>query len=204
MSERTYLDEMVSGWPVFFEAVEWGDIRTRLQAHLSAKLTQITKILPNVPIEKLKSVPIYIDLRTDVDPPIATYHPLDSKRWLTRNHEAVEKSGSINIRDASEFLLHVKGFYPDCLLHELAHAYHDKFLPNGFLNEDVLKEYRRSCPLWADKNQRLNCILDHKEYFANMTTAYYLRNSEIPYNRDELHHNDLGTHDLIPKLWGLI
>ena len=74
-------------------------------------------------------------------------------------------------------------YYSRPLIHEVAHGYHDNFLPNGFNNEEIISLYsmlpnRKSQRIYG--NERNNYWRkDHLEFFAEILTTYlYLRAEE--------------------------
>lgn len=99
--------------------------------------------------------------------------------------------------------------YPAALLHEVAHAFHDRFLEGGFNNfrvqeafnsANVQKKYRGVRNV-SGKIQDSNAIINHKEYFASNTTAYFMKNDDFPFTREELLSYDPGAFTLLQEWW---
>jgi Mlc titration factor MtfA (ptsG expression regulator) len=103
---------------------------------------------------------------------------------------------------------------PNFALHELAHAYHDRELPKGFGNENIVAAFAR-----AKENGKYNKVERHlgngrkntfekayaltspMEYFAESTEAYFSRNDFFPFNREQLEKHDPEMFQLLEKLW---
>ena len=103
---------------------------------------------------------------------------------------------------------------PWFVLHELAHAYHDRELPKGFGNPEIAAAYARAKESGKyDKverhfgNGRPNtfekayAMTNPMEYFAETTEAYFGRNDFFPFTRDELKKHDPDMLELLGKLW---
>lgn len=105
---------------------------------------------------------------------------------------------------------------PWFVLHELAHAYHDRELPKGFANPDIAVAYAR-----AQDAKRYDRVERHfgngrpntfekayamttpMEYFAETTEAFFGRNDFFPFTRDELRKHDPHMFEVLGKLWGV-
>jgi hypothetical protein len=48
---------------------------------------------------------------------------------------------------------------------------------------------------------RAYALTDEKEYFAELTEAYFLKNDFFPFNREELRKYDPNGYALIERLW---
>ena len=90
---------------------------------------------------------------------------------------------------------------PWCVLHELAHAYHDQVL--GFDDPRILQAYDRykksghgdSVLLITGQHVRHYALTNHKEFFAEMSEAYFGFNDSFPFNRET---QDQRTRNLRP------
>jgi tRNA U38,U39,U40 pseudouridine synthase TruA len=96
------------------------------------------------------------------------------------------------------------------MLHELAHAYHDQVL--GFDHPGVMKRYEAAKEaglydrvLHIDSQERKHYALtNHKEFFAEMTEAYFGTNDFYPFVRSELKRHDPETYRLLEEIWGKV
>lgn len=94
------------------------------------------------------------------------------------------------------------------VLHELAHAYHDRVL--GSDNADVLAAYQNA--LTSKKYESVDYNLGGKkrayalnnadEYFAELTEAYLVENDYFPFNKSQLKDFDPIGYALMQKAWG--
>ncbi len=98
------------------------------------------------------------------------------------------------------------------LLHELAHGYHDRVL--SFQNREILEAYEHAranklydrVERWHGSDrpttiERAYALVDHKEYFAEQTEAYFVRNDFYPFTRRELQQHDPKMFQLLERLW---
>ena len=94
------------------------------------------------------------------------------------------------------------------VLHELTHAYHDQVL--GFDDASILETYERfkqsgrsdSALLITGKRGRHYALTDQKEFFAEMTEAYFCMNNFFPFNRAELMTTEPEIFGLLQTVWG--
>lgn len=103
---------------------------------------------------------------------------------------------------------------PNFALHELAHAYHDRFLPGGHDNPEIAAAYEKAKASGTYERverqdsegrrriDRAYAMTNPAEYFAECTEAYFSRNDFYPFTKDELKKHDPGMYDLLGKLWG--
>jgi hypothetical protein len=106
--------------------------------------------------------------------------------------------------------------YPFILVHELAHAYHDKEL--GFGNSDVLGAFHEAVQKklysrfgvdeFAPEGSKYTCedlayaCINHREYFAELTVAYLSQNPYFLSNRFDLRRDDPRGFALMARIWG--
>jgi Mlc titration factor MtfA (ptsG expression regulator) len=104
---------------------------------------------------------------------------------------------------------------PNFALHELAHAYHNRFLPKGFENPELVTAYQKAKAsrkydkverVDSEGNKRMDrayAMTDPMEYFAECTEGFFVRNDFFPYTREELEKHDPEMAALVRKLWGV-
>ena len=103
---------------------------------------------------------------------------------------------------------------PNFALHELAHAYHDRFLPQGFSNPEIKAAYEKArasgkydrVEQWHGNGKpntfgRAYAITNPQEYFAETSEALFSRNDFFPFTRDELKQHDPEIFALLETLW---
>jgi hypothetical protein len=97
---------------------------------------------------------------------------------------------------------------PWVILHELAHAYHDRVL--GFDHEEIRQAYDRAVEnklydtvlLIDGRDTRHYALTNHKEFFAELTESFFGTNDFYPFVRAELKEHDPRTYALLEKIWG--
>lgn len=136
------------------------------------------------------------------------YH--ESAGWLVANGFDAAREGTVEILNMDDFLAW-RAEQPMMLLHELAHAYHAML---GFDHPEVATAYNaakkagtydavrhvlatdgETRPAYARTNIR--------EYFAELTEAWFGRNDYAPFNREELVEVDPAGASMIEKVWSL-
>jgi Mlc titration factor MtfA (ptsG expression regulator) len=96
------------------------------------------------------------------------------------------------------------------VLHELAHAYHHKFLPGGFENSELKAAYQdalktkcyESVLKIANTEEKAYATTNPMEYFAETSEAFFGTNDFFPFVRSELRRHDPKGYQLLKKLWG--
>lgn len=202
-------DSALEGWKLKVEAslllekgVEW----SRTKAELTRQLQNIVRVVPDEPLRKLREVTIWIHKKSPETPCMA-YHP--GAEWLRQHKMEPEMAKAIEIGNTQAF---VSWTYeqPWMVLHELAHAYHDRFLDQGFENPDVKSGYERikasnkyeSVVHWSGGEAKHYALTNQMEYFAETTESYFGTNDFYPFVRAELMRFDPETFKLMEKIWG--
>ncbi|MFD0893113.1 hypothetical protein KBB96_16965 [Luteolibacter ambystomatis] len=200
----------IEGWQVDVDQrllegpqAELGDRALKL---LRNRLEEIGMVVPPDKVERLRKVPIQLDA-TYGGLHTMQYHP--SAGWLKANGYDEALAKKVHIPDAADFAsLRHHHTQPWCVLHELAHAYHDQVL--GFDNPDVMavwKEFVASGKYTKTRfinggTQRHYALTDQKEFFAEMTEAYFGTNDFFPFNRADLRDSEPGIFAQMKKTWG--
>jgi len=200
----------IEGWTVRIDGrllVPPNDaLGTRALKMLEAKLADITLIVATDRLAKLQTVPIVLDL-THGKLHAMQYHP--SPEWLEEHGYARDLAKCVHICEAAGFVAPRQvNEQPWVVLHELAHAYHDQVL--GFDDASILEAYERfkqsgrgdSVLLITGKRVRHYALTDQKEFFAEMTEAYFGMNDFFPFNRAELMTAEPQTFELLQAIWG--
>lgn len=171
---------------------------------LGAKLSEIVRVLPAPAVEELRQVPIHLDLDHPLE--IMQYHP--SERWLLENGHDPALAKCVHIPNAARMLEEAKrNVQPWVVLHELAHAYHDRVL--GFDEPRILEAYERAVASKryekvlhaAGYDTRHYALTDAKEFFAELTESYFGTNDFYPFVRAELERFDGASHQVIRDAW---
>ena len=170
---------------------------------VSADLEKFAKLLTPVQLGRLRKVPIWVQYKLDTEAGM-WYH--ESKEWLAANDYPVEMEKSVEIADVDGFI-NSHDSEPFALLHELAHAYNDLYL--SALREQLINAYKSAVKSGKyDKVERVGsgiqrayAMTNEKEYFAELTEAYFGRNDYYPFTRDELEAFDPKGFELMKAAW---
>ncbi|HEY1170324.1 MAG TPA: metallopeptidase [Verrucomicrobiae bacterium] len=173
---------------------------------LENSLYEIALITPTNQLAKLRAVPIWLDL-THGKLGNMQYHP--SSGWLRENGYSTNLAKCVHIPSAEGFTaLRHHRIQPWCVLHELAHAYHDRVL--GFEEPRIKTAWEK----WRQKSEyetslyieghprRHYGLTNHKEFFAEMTESYFGMNDFFPFNRGELKTHEPEVFKLMEDIWG--
>lgn len=172
---------------------------------LENKLAEIKMVVPADRVKKLQSVTIVLDL-THGELRTMQYHP--SAAWLKANCYSTELAKCVHIPSAADLPTRRNtNEQPWVILHELAHVYHDQVL--GF-DEPRIKEAYEKFKKSGHGNKTLSYngmrvrhygLTDHKEFFAEMTEAYFGVNDFFPFNRAELREAEPEIFALLRDIW---
>ena len=99
---------------------------------------------------------------------------------------------------------------PYMVLHELAHAYHDQFLPDGGNNASVQQAFEAAVAskkydsvLCEDGvSRRAYALTNRQEYFAELSESYFGQNDTYPFIRAELKQFDPRGYEAMRQAWG--
>ena len=180
------------------------DLGARALRVLAYKLYEIKSLLPKDRIAKLQKTAIVLDL----DYPLGSmqYHP--SAQWLKKHGHDPGLAKAVHIPKARQLAGHLPiNQQPMVILHELAHAYHDQVL--GFDEPRIQKAWARfkdsgkyDKVLHISGGQRRHYALtDHKEFFAEMTEAFFGTNDFYPFVRGELKKELPDVDRLLEEIW---
>ncbi|WP_193213224.1 zinc-dependent peptidase [Luteolibacter marinus] len=201
-----YETASIAGWTVHIEKSLADHPRRQAALDLlETKLKEVAGLVPGAALPKLRQVPIWLSRNADQG---ACYHP--SVDWLRNNGRVVEMARSIELQNIDHFIDWAPT-QPLMVLHELAHAWHDRVLPDGYANAEIRKAFDRAVATKDYENvKRANgklvrhyALSNEKEYFAECSEAYFGRNDFQPFEREELKSFDPSGYALVEKMWGL-
>lgn len=195
----------IAGWQVRVSArLEAApDLRKKVVELLAAKLFDIGRVVPAKALERLKRVPIWLEL-DDVRSPCACFHP--SKDWLVQMGYNPEKAGTVEISNAQNFLSWSLD-QPWMLLHELAHGYY--FLALAERHAEITDSHAAAVKSgkydsvlhFSGVRKRAYALENPAEYFAELSEAYFGTNDFFPFVRAELKDHDPTGFALLERLW---
>ncbi|MGV3613929.1 MAG: hypothetical protein ACO1SV_01220 [Fimbriimonas sp.] len=204
----TYTDVSIEGWTfrvdrawMQAQPAKWNEVRQEF----ANQAYRIRRAVPPAALGKLRQVVIWVHPKSP-ETICAAYHP--GAEWLREHKMNPDMAKGIEIGNVDNFLAWTH-HQPWMLLHELAHAYHDRFLPNGFDNPDLkaahaaavaAKRYERVLK-WDGVQDRHYGLNNPMEYFAEASEAYFGRNDFYPFVRPELKEFDPEGFAMVERLW---
>ncbi|MCK5000287.1 MAG: hypothetical protein KAS23_12160 [Anaerohalosphaera sp.] len=203
-----YQQREINGWKVYINKNVldgYPELLAKASTLLEFQLYQITRVVPETQLAEMKKVPIWIEHKPD-EHSCACYHP--SKEWLTENGYNPDKEKSVEISNLDDFLTWTLQ-QPWMILHEMAHAYHDKVIgwddPKSeihklYANAVKSKKYEKVLFITGG-TKKAYAITDHKEYFAETAEAYLGTNDMYPFVRSELKETDRQMYEYHKKIW---
>jgi hypothetical protein len=179
---------------------------------LTFDLESTGKLVPAGALSAIRRVKIVVTPRMKVREGLSgrgmCYH--DSAGWLTAHDLDAAREGVVEICNMDDFLSW-RAEQPMMTLHELAHAYHAMI---GFERADVAAAYSAASEhglyrgvgyALAGKGETKNAyaLNNEREYFAELSEAYFGRNDYYPFVRDELRGYDVVGYTVVEHLWRL-
>lgn len=204
----------VEGWTLLIsdELMEKDKAGTeRALELLTVQLQEIARVVPAAAVTELRKVPLWFSPEYPGVQPRAEYHP--GAGWLRDNKRDPAMEKGIEFTNVRIFERETKRM-PNFALHELAHAFHDRFLPKGFDNEAIKAAFERAKAggLYDRVEQRFGdgrsanvrayAITNPMEYFAECSEAFFSTNDFFPFNREQLAKHDPEMFALLKALWG--
>ena len=177
---------------------------------LKAQLEQIVRAVPQPAVTELRKVQLWFSPEYPSIPPRAEYHP--NAGWLREHGRDPAMAKGIEFTNVRIFEAETRRM-PNFALHELAHAYHDRFLPQGFSNALIKAAYEKAKASGtydrvkrrdAEGRERLDrayAMTNPQEYFAETTEAFFATNDFFPFIREELKQHDPEIFKLLSSLW---
>jgi hypothetical protein len=205
----SHTDQQLEGWTIRVDdrllTPEHAELGKRALRFLEAKLVEIKIAVPEDRVKKLQSVVIVLDLEHgDLGP--MQYHP--DAGWLKSNGYSDKLEKCVHLPRAKDLATrrNVRE-QPWVILHELAHAYHDQFLTFDDLRVikayDLFKQGGRGekTLLYSGDRVKHYGLTNHKEFFAEMTEAYFGTNDFYPFTQAELKESEPETFEVLREIW---
>ena len=199
----------IEGWNVLVDdrllAEPFEGFGSKAIKFLEAKLFEITVIVPAEQLKQLQAVTIILDQECGGLASMQ-YHP--SAGWLKANGYSRELARCVHLPRASDLpTARNISEQPFVILHELAHAYHDQVL--GFDQPQIIAAYEQFKASGNGEKTMLHNgrrvehygLTNHKEFFAEMTEAFFGANDFYPFNRAELKESEPQTFELLKTIW---
>ncbi len=173
---------------------------------LMARLVAIEIVVPEPSLTKLRAINIEVDLNYG-NLKAMQYHP--SVGWLKEHGYSETLAKCVHIPAVEGFLSPYENHrMPWVVLHELAHGFHDQTI--GFEDPRVIAAWKKFCEsgkyksvLTSPGHMREHYgLTNQKEFFAEMTEAYFGSNDFYPFVTGELKQAEPELFDLLAEIWG--
>jgi hypothetical protein len=172
---------------------------------LESQLKKINRAVQPGPLAELHKVRFWMELSNQPNK-AAVFHP--SEQWLLEHGYNPEKAGDIEIANAQNFVKWSREDQPWAAFHELAHSYHFRVL--GEDSQDVLHAYQHamdrrlynSVEYVHGGTRKAYATENAKEYFAEISEAYFGKNDFFPFTRSDLKKHDPVGLLLMQQVWG--
>ena len=201
-----YEARQIRGWRVLVHKKLLGEpaICAPVMELLDHHFYGIVREVPPEAVAKLRQITLWVEYNEPHHKCMA-YHP--DAGWLRDHDMNPEKAGCVEMANARVFL--ATHDQPAVVLHEYAHGYHDRFLPGGFENPEVLAAYKhaKEAKLYdavlrrGGRVERAYAMTNQMEYFAENSEAFFGTNDFYPFVRVELQKHDPQMYELLKKLW---
>ena len=201
-----YSEAVLHGWRVLVSKqllTQDGALAQQVLNLLDTQLDAIQSKVPLKAVQALQAAPIWLELQT---PGLrgAQYHW--SADWLSSNGYDPRKVRAVEIASARDYL-EWSQTQPSIILHEMAHAYHDRVLGKDHpeliaaFNSAGNRGLYESVASAQGPVGRAYGLNNYLEFFAELTEAYFVRNDFFPFTRDELRQYDAVGYAMIESVW---
>ncbi|MBI5775741.1 MAG: zinc-dependent peptidase, partial [Verrucomicrobia bacterium] len=203
----------IAGWTVHIsrELLDKESAATaRARELLEAQLKEIIRVVPARAVEEMKKVPLYFSRPYEGFAKGAAYHP--NVNWLREHRRDPAMAKAVEFMNIDIFDAEVRRM-PVFVLHELAHAFHDRVLGNGHAGIKAAYERAKASGKYdrverqdSEGRKRLDrayALTNPQEYFAETTEAFFGHNDFFPYTRAQLKAHDPEMFALLEKVWGV-
>jgi hypothetical protein len=173
---------------------------------LDAQLGRVAAAVPAPALAELRKTRIWVEW----DNPrgkTAEFH--ESAGWLRQNGYNPDKAGCVEIGNIVRFVRWSRQDQPWMLFHELAHSYLFRAprderarVHDAYQHAMNAKLYDAVAYIHGGKPRKAYAAENEKEYFAELSEAYFGKNDYFPFTRDDLAKHDPTGFKLMQDLWG--
>ncbi|MBK1832245.1 hypothetical protein JIN77_16015 [Verrucomicrobiaceae bacterium R5-34] len=202
-------EQNIEGWTIRVDtqllAPERKEKTERILAKLKMRLSEIKVVMPEPHLSGMQQVPIVLELAHS-ELSAMQYHP--GADWLKKKGYDETLVHCVHVPVAEVMLKHRYIVdMPWVILHELSHAYHHQVI--GFDEPRIIAAYKKfvasghgkNCLVITGKRTDHYALTNHKEFFAEMTEAYFGTNDFYPFNRAELMDAEPEIYQLMKTIW---
>lgn len=201
-----YAHETIHGFTVLVhrDVESHGDEAAEMRRELTHQLHVIGESLPERPLAELRKVRIWVEWEAKPSG-AAEFHP--SAEWLRDHRYNPAKAGDVEINNARNFISWSRTQQPSMMLHELAHAYHFRVLGADDATIEAAYQQAKDEGRYDEvdhvdgRRHKAYALTDAKEYFAELTEAYFGKNDFYPYVRSELREHDAAGFAAVEQAW---
>ena len=207
--QSVYQEQSIQGFTVLVspQVLAQTHAAAEVRAELARQFGELVEVVPSPAVSALRKVRIWVEWSKRPDGG-AEFHV--SRHWLAKNGYNPAKAGDIEISNSLHFVNWSRAEQPCMVLHELAHAYH--FLVLGESNPEIAAAYRQAMESGSYESvdyvgggkRRAYALANEKEYFAEISEAYFGRNDYYPFTRADLQRHDPVGYELLQRLWGRV
>jgi len=202
-----YQQEVIQGFTVLINPMVLNHKMeaAQMRSELTSQLKAIVRVMPDKPLSVLQQVRIWVEWEKKKEG-AAEFHP--SATWLKEHGYNPEKAGCLELSNTRNFVKWSRAEQPWMVLHELSHAHH--FLVLGERHEGVEAAYKQavdrklyeSVDYINGGKQRAYALTNAKEYYAELSEAYFGKNDFYPFVRSQLIKHDPVGYQLMEATWG--
>jgi hypothetical protein len=206
-----YQKKVIAGFTVLVhpDVLQQKKAAAEFMTFLEGQLKTFNTSLPKDKSQLLHKVQVWVELEERKNSGIF-FHP--SALWLKQNGYNPEKAGGVEIPNARTYLQWSRTNKVSGIVHEMSHAFHLLYL--GEKNERIRSAYEQakerklyeSVSFVKDGQiqkgtRQAYAITNEKEYFAEISEAYWGRNDFFPFTRDQLKSHDPVGFELMKDVW---
>jgi len=206
----SFSERVILGWHVKVSTALERDHAALVEQSLALLEKELAAIVAAVPpqrLPQLRRATFWLDERVPqgaVQDQVPVFHP--NPQWLKEHGLNPHMAGGIELPNAGYFLT-TYSWEPWAILHELAHFYQNTVL--GDDNAEIHHAYEaaraahlydsvqhydgKTLPAYARENER--------EYFAELSEAYFGRNDFFPFTRADLEAYDPLGFATVRSMW---
>ncbi len=202
-----YKKKSMHGFTVLInpQVLENKDASREMEKELDSQLAEIVSAVPSRRLSTLRKVRIWVEWKAKKGG-AAEFHP--SAAWLEDHGYNPAKAGGLELSNTRNFINWSRASQPWIVLHELSHAYQHQVL--GEDNKGIETAYKQAVSQKLYKSvshinggkQRAYALTNSKEYFAELSEAYFGKNDFYPFTHSELEKHDPVGYQLMYNVWG--
>ena len=203
-----YKKMIIEGWTVMISPAVQNDVGLHqpIVDQLNVDLRRVKSVVPNELLLRLQETVIW----SEKSMPIKRLESLffNGSRKMTKKYALVPDSYGGVILGKTKAYLALANAKPWGMLHELTHAYHQFHIRHTYAPIKLAFENTKKNDLHNPKSDKRISgsgypTRNQKEYFSELTVAYFGKKLFYPHTRAELAEYDPLGYCAVVKAWGL-